>query len=156
MQVFWKTSLFLYEVLEPGITTRSQTPIIVFWRATAFTFGRAAGKATLKRAIREISETGDLIESKSKKVSWEKRQVSASDSKGLGFGWIELSRGEKKGILLQPEERRAVWNLYALEKSNFRLGYTEFFGKARQYGADKRVRLLVGRAVKSFWEWLTH
>lgn len=128
----------------------------MFWRATCYTFSHPARKTTLKRILYEFSEGADLIEPKSRAISWEQRQVSASDSRGLGFGWVEISRGEKHGVRIQPESRVAVWNLYAYEENNTRLGYAEFLGKASAYGKDKHTRLSVGGIVKSFWEWLTH
>ena len=167
MREYWRSSLFLYEIGEED----DGTPIIVFWRATAFTFGKAAHKRTLKKALKEYADTNYLYtwkqlpewlqegvkdESVRQVNSWEKRQVPASDSKGLGFGWIEVSRGEKRGLRIEPEKHVAVWNLYAYEKNNARLGYAEFLGKASAYGKDKSARLSLGRVVKSFWEWLTH
>lgn len=149
MRIYYKTSLFLYEVVDSG-----PTPLIVFWRATVFTFGRGANFRTLKRILREFSETGVLIEPKSKRVSREKRQVPASDSRGLGFNWVEISRGEKRGGYLQPEERMGLWQLQAYETLDSRLGYSEFLRAASDYGKTKRALQRVGRAVKSFWKWL--
>lgn len=165
MREYWRASLFLYEIGEEY----DDTPIIVFWRATAFTFGRAANKKILKRALKDYADTSYLyswnqlpswlqegIENESLRQvsSWEKRQVPASDSRGLGFGWIEICRGEKHGLQIKPEKRVAVWNLYAYETVNARLGYTQFLGKAADYRKAKRRGLSLGRVVKSFWEWI--
>ena len=150
MQVYYRTSLFLYEVQEGD----TPTPIIVFWRATVYSFHRGVDIRVLRRALRTYTDA-ELIEPQSRKAAFEKRQVPASDSRGLGFGWIEISRGEKQGLRIKPEKRVAVFNLHAFQKINARLGYAEFLGKARAYGKDKRVRLSVGRAIKSFWKWLT-
>lgn len=149
MHEYWKTSLFLYEIQE------DHTPIVVYWRATAYTFHSGVDFRVLHRILAEYVE-GELIEPKDRKVAREKRQVSASDSKGLGFYWVNISRSEQKGHrMLKPDTRVAVFNLSAYEKVDVRLGYSEFLGKAAQYGKDKLFRKAVGRAVESFWEWLT-
>lgn len=150
MRIFYKTSLFLYEVIED-----TPTPIIICWRATVFTFSKPASKATLKLMINYVTE-GELVEPKDKRAALEQRQVSPSDSRGLGFNWVELSKLEKRGsTLVHPEERMEVWNLQAYEKVNLRLGYTEFLKNASAFGEDKRYRKHLGHPSITFWEWLT-
>jgi hypothetical protein len=151
MHTFFRSSLFLYEVVpsEP-------TPIIVYWRATVFTFSKGASKRTLRHILSEFSETGDLIEPKGKSMAWEKRQVSSSLSSGLGFYWVRVSRSERyKGVLVEQDDPVGLWNLSAYEKADARLGYSEFLREAARYGRNRYAWKHLGLAVKSFWEWLT-
>lgn len=151
MHTFFRSSLFLYEVVDTDAT-----PIIIYWRATVFTFDKPRGlEKTLRNILNEFAE-GELIEPRDKRSAWEQRQVPQADSKGLGFYWVNISKSEMhKGKIVMQDERMAVWNLSAYEKNNLRLGYSEFLGDAVAYGKDKHAWKNLGLTVKSFWEWLT-
>ena len=147
--ILYRTSLFLYEVVE-----NEPTPIIVFWRATVFRFGKQVSKRLLHRLLMEYAE-GELVEPEERRVAWEKnRQVDTSECKGLGIDWIEVSRGERKHGKLKPEKRIDVANYSAYERIRARLGYSEFLREAARYGKAKRVEKAIKRVIESFWKWL--
>lgn len=148
MRLYYRSSLFLYEIVKD-----EPTPLIVFWRATVYTFGHPASKTTLKRLLREYAE-GALVEPQDRRVSWEERQVSPSDSRSLGFNWIEVSRGWRRGPMLSPEVREDVLQLQAYER-NLRLGPSEFLREAVAFGKTRRAVLPMVRYLESFWEWLS-
>jgi hypothetical protein len=149
MRSYFRSSLFLY------VPRSSDEPSgYDGFRVTVYTFGKRVSSRRLRKILGRY-----LVEEEDKelprKYAYEGRQVAASDSVGLGFGWCEISKIEyTRGRLSMPERRLEVFNLYAYEEVNARLGYSEFLGKAAQYGKDKRVRSLMGRAVESFWKWL--
>lgn len=129
MRQYWRTSLFSYVPSNDGYNYDA-------YRATVYTFGKPANLEDLRAAIQQITE-GEGIEPK--RAAWEKRQVAASDSRGLGFNWLEISKLSYAGKrLVQPEQRVAVFQLQEYAKNYSRLGYSEFFKRIAKAFKVKR------------------
>ena len=149
-RIFYRSSLFLYEVEDYG---KGRTPIIVFWRGTVYTFWHPADKETMREVLEDYTGA-ELVEPR-RYEAWEAVQVPASESRGLGFNWLEVSQGLKRGPHVDPEERIAVFFLPAWKKAGLRLGYSGWMARISAYGAVKRAGKAAGRTVVKFWEWLT-
>jgi len=145
-RIYYRSSLFLYSVEEGD-----STPIIEFWRATVYTFWRPADRGSLRDILEEVKGT-PLVEPKNETEAWEEEQVEPSESAGLGFYWVEVSRGERKGPnLLSPEKRVEIVHLPTWEKAHVRRGYGLLeewasLGRAVRRGFDAMASLFGGSA----------
>ena len=76
------------------------------------------------------------------KDAFEEEQVDSSESKGLGFYWVDISISKSKGPeLLYPEERIRVVNLHVWETTHVGLGY-EYL---------QTLRRVLGNAARMLW-----
>ena len=125
-RIYYRTSLFLYTARQG----QEDSPILRFWRATVYTFASPASKTSLWQIIEDAS--GDRAVQERGTSALEAEQVHPSESRGLGFYWVDVSVSESRGpTLLSPEQRVAVYHLPTWEKTHVRLGY-EYLGLIRR------------------------
>ena len=126
-RIYYRSSLFLYTVEQDD---DDESPILRFWRATVYTFWKPVKKETLREIIEDAAQ--DTAIEEWGKTAYEAEQVEPSESRGLGFYWVDVSMSESRGkTLVYPERRVAVYHLPTWEKTHTRLGY-EYLGLVRR------------------------
>ena len=138
--IYWRCSLFLYQVIKGD-----PTPIIYFWRATCYTVGKPAKKSTLRQILEDYTEK-QLVEPKyiiwrPGKKAWEEEQVEPSEGRGFRWGWVDVAIAQERGRdLIYPEKHVAWVNLSAWEAAHTGLGsrVLRFIPKAHRTRRKRR------------------